>query len=186
MAWVSTNDSIGLKDLIGVDTIAPGTGTLPGTPFWPFLGATVTGYETSTSTIGIASGGEFIYLAIPASTTIAAGTIVTWNPSYQVAAMPTTSGNSGRPVAVAIQPITSSTSVQYAWFQRQGRVAVLKTAVTVPSDSRLFVSGTAGRFYVTASAGKQIIGARTVNAASITSTTSTVLVYIDRPTIQGV
>jgi hypothetical protein len=100
--------------------------------------------------------------------------------------MPTSSGNTARPVAVAINAITSdANNVQYAWFQIQGRAAVLKTAVTVPTNSRLFISGTAGRFHLAASAGKTIVGARTANAASVTSTTSTVLVDLYRPVLQG-
>ena len=62
---------------------------------------------------------------------------------------------------------------------------MLKTAIQVTLDSAIYISATAGRFYLTASAGSQVVGARTVNATTITTTTSTVLVQIDDPKMQG-
>ena len=132
--------------------------------------------------------GVAIYLAIPTSTAIAAGTLVYGNASLNAVAVPavSTSKKTGRSVYVALAAVASDASnIQYAWFLKKGITAVLKTAVTVPADSAVYISTTAGRFYLTASAGAQVLGARTANAASVTSTTSTVLVQINEPKLQG-
>ncbi len=186
MAYINTTPRAGIPDIIGVQKAPYSIGItgLPTSPLETFLGQIVTGCDNAAT---INAGGEFIYLAVATSTAIPLGTIVVWDASnYRATAMPTSSGNTARPVAVAINAITSdANNVQYAWFQIQGRAAVLKTAVTVPTNSRLFISGTAGRFHLAASAGKTIVGARTANAASVTSTTSTVLVDLYRPVLQG-
>jgi hypothetical protein len=61
---------------------------------------------------------------------------------------------------------------------------IKKTAVAVPPATGLWLSGTAGRFYVTASTGKGIVGARSANLATIASGTSTVTCLINRPSIE--
>lgn len=146
---------------------------------------------------------ELVYMAMPTSTTLPAGTIVTKvatnltnvptptlgnvtvaNGSVATA-MPTSAGNTGQPVYVVINALASSATRQFGWVMKYGQYPVLKTAVTVPAGSRCFISGTAGRFYVTASAGKTLQGMRTANTASVTSTTSTVLCNIANPMIQG-
>ncbi len=96
-----------------------------------------------------------------------------------------TSKNTGHQVAAANTTFASVTPVQYAWFQIQGQTSVLKTAVTVSPDSVVYASATAGRIKVLTSAGGQITGMRTANAATVTSTTSTVTVYMNRPAMQG-
>lgn len=132
--------------------------------------------------------GTAVYLAVPVSTAIAAGIIVYANASQNAVALPanSTSKKTGRNVYVALNAVTSDASnVQYTWFLKKGVTAVLKTAIQVTLDQPLYISATAGRFYLTASAGAQILGARTVNATTITTTTSTVLVQIDNPVVQG-
>ena len=97
-----------------------------------------------------------------------------------------TSKKTGRSVYVALAAVTSDASnIQYAWFLKKGITAVLKTAIQVTLDSAVYISATAGRFYLTASAGAQILGARTANTTTITTTTSTVLVQINEPKMQG-
>ena len=146
---------------------------------------------------------ELVYMAMPTSTALAVGTIVTKvatsltnvptlnlgnvtvaNGSVATA-MPTGAANTAQAVYVVINPLSSSATRQFGWVLKYGQFPVLKTAVTVPSGSRCFISGTAGRFYVTASAGKTLQGMRTANTASVTSTTSTVLCNITNPMIQG-
>ena len=171
MAYKSVDTYVGSQDLATVDTIQ----RVP-------LGTEI---KCVDPTYG---EGKAVYLAIPTSTAIAAGTIVYANASMQATAAPavSTSKKTGRNVYVALAAVSSNaSSVQYAWYLKKGITAVLKTAVTVAADQAVYISTTAGRFYLTASAGAQIVGARTANAASVTSTTSTVLVQIDNPRIQG-
>lgn len=193
--WSSTTQLIGDIDIGSVSTDAPGVGpgaglnTLttsiaPRTIFQPSLGQIVQAWEP---TLGY---GEFIYLAIPTSTAVPLGTLVTFFTgslaNYTVAVMPTTA-KGGEPGAVCISNtvgatggITSNTtSIQYAWFQLVGLAQTLKTAVIHTLNGRVFVSGTAGRVMVTSAVGTELIGARF--ASSNSATISCALVWFDRP-----
>lgn len=181
MAYVFNSTTLGCPDVTIVTTIAPGVANLPSNVLEPQLGEIRTAWDT---TNGFA---EFIYLKIPTSTTLALGNLIQWTAGYSVAILPilSTSKNTGHQVAVCPVAISSSTSVQYGWFQISGQCPVLKTAVTVSPDSVVYASATTGRVKVLTSAGGQITGLRTANAATITSTTSTVLCYMNRPAMQG-
>jgi hypothetical protein len=182
MTYYFSDNVIGAAtDITALTTTAPGITGLPSVTYEPQLGEIRKAYDT---TLGAA---EFIYLKVPASTTLSAGNLVQWTSGYAVASLPVlaTSKNTGHQVAVCPAAIASSTSVQYGWFQIQGQATVLKTAVTVSPDSVVYASGTAGRFKVLTSAGGQITGLRTANAATVTSTTSTVTCYLNRPAMQG-
>jgi hypothetical protein len=181
MAYISSQSRLGLVDLTTITTIAPGVGALPSMTPEPVLGEIVTGWDTT-----LASAAEFIYLKIPASTTLSVGHLVQWTGTdYSVAILPigSTAKNTLAPLAVANVAVASSTSVQYGWFQIQGIASVLKTAVATTANVVIYASATTGRFKVLASAGQQILGARVLNA--VTSTTSTALVYLHRPQMQG-
>lgn len=174
--WTAVNGQIGVVDLFTVDAVAPGPENLVGTngsARWPQLGSVVDGYHT---TYG---GGQFIYLL--GNTAITAGVTVQWNYQYQATAVASTA-NSGRAIAVSLGTVTGT---QYGWFQIQGQAIMLKTAVAISPDSRVWLSGTAGRVFATATSGKQVLGARTVNAATVVSATSTILVSIQTPFVQG-
>ena len=166
------------------------TTVLPNPIYEPTLGEIVQAWEP---TLGFA---EFILLRIPTSTAIPVGTIVQWDEQYQVSAA-VTAGKTGAPLAVSVSSCTitngnpvpiqdgsgiasNSTNAMYAWFQITGRAWTLKTAVQVTPAAAIYASGTAGRFYVTASTGKGYIGARAAPATT-TSTQSTALVYLNRP-----
>ena len=211
--WAFIDPVIGSLDIGLVSTDAPGPGPvatglqnvatsiLPRPIFQPQLGQIMRGYEP---TLGF---GEFIYLAVPVSTAVPLGTVVSWEfgPSgtqYSVVTMPAgaTSKNTGAPCAVCIAStvansgagITSNaSSVQYAWFQLGGATQVLKTAVQVApvateQSAGVYMSATAGRIYITSSTGKQILGARLGNQTTVTSTASCVLVYLNgRPMLEG-
>lgn len=181
MTYAYTAQTLGAGDITVVTTIAPGVANLPSLILEPQIGEIRVGTDL---TLG---NGEFIYLKIPASTTLAVGNLVTWTAGYAAVLLPAlaTSKNSLSPLAVAMVAVASSTSIQYGWFQIQGQATVLKTAVTVSPNSVIYASATAGRFKVLTSAGGQILGAKTANAATVTSTTSTVLVFLNRPQIQG-
>lgn len=125
--------------------------------------------------------GEFIYLLGVGSTVV--GSLVTYNATtYQTALSPTNATTDSVPVAVAMSANVAS---QYGWYQIGGLAVVKKTAVAVSPQVALFLSGTAGRVYVTASSGKGIVGMRSANLASVTSTTSTVVAAINRPAIEA-
>lgn len=181
MAYSASTARLGIVDLNAVVTTlgSPGIGNLPSVTTEPQLGEIVTGWDTSLG------GGEFIFLAVPTTTVIAAGSMVNWDANYRVALLPTTV-KTGLSVGVAIAAFASNAALQYGWFQIQGKATTLKTAVTVSPNSAVFITTTTtGRVQNVSSTGRQIIGARTANTATVTSTTSTVLVFLNRSAVQG-
>jgi hypothetical protein len=140
------------------------------------LGQIVRGYD---STYG---EGEFIYLLGVASTEV--GFMVLYNATtYQTALLTVANGkNKGLPVAVAMSANVASS---YGWYQIQGNAVIKKTTVATTPQVPIYISATAGRFKVLTSAGQQIVGAQTANLTTVVSTTSTVVVTINRPFAQG-
>jgi hypothetical protein len=131
----------------------------------------------------IAGGAEFIFLKIPTSTTVTPGLFYTWDGAYNVTVASTTN-TSGRPLALAINTVSSNaSSAQGTWFQVQGLGVALKSSFisNVQPNVALYISGTAGRVRTTASTLKSIIGIRSGNTVTVASTTSTLLVYLNRP-----
>lgn len=126
--------------------------------------------------------GEFIYLLGVGSTTI--GDWVTYNATtYQTALGTTTnSENKGVPVAIAMSANVASA---YGWYQISGNAVMKKTGVAVTPQVPIFISATAGKIKVLASSGQQILGAMTANLTTVVTTTSTVVVTINRPHSQG-
>ena len=126
--------------------------------------------------------GEFIYLLGVASTVV--GSVVKYNTTtYQTALLSVANGkNKGLPVAVAMSANVAS---QYGWYQIGGNAVIKKTTVAVSPGVPIFISATDGRIKVLASAGQQILGAQTANLATVVTTTSTVVVNINRPHTQG-
>ena len=110
------------------------------------------------------------------------GSLVTYNATtYQTVLVPNT-GNQAAPVAVAMSANLAGT---FGWYQIEGNAVVKKTAVAVSPQVTLFLSATAGRVKVLASAGLQVLGARSANLATIAATVSTVTVTLNRPHLQG-
>lgn len=124
--------------------------------------------------------GEFIYLLGVISTV--AGSLVKYNATSYLTVLVTNTVVQACPVAVSM---SANVATQYGWYQISGLAVVKKTNVAVSPQVTLFISGTAGRVKVIASAGLQIVGARSANLASVTTTTSTVIVNIDRPHLQS-
>lgn len=181
MTFYFSAPTIGAPDVTVVTTIAPGIANLPSTILEPQIGEIRNAWDT---TLGWA---EFIYLKIPASTTLAAGNLVTWTGGFSAAILPVlaTCKNTLSPVAVAPVAVASSTSIQYGWFQISGQATVLKTAVAAPPNVVVYASGTTGRIKILTSAGGQILGMRTANTSTVTSTTSSVTCLLNRPQLQG-
>lgn len=124
--------------------------------------------------------GEFIYLLGVASTVV--GSLVRYNATTWQTTLLTNTANQTCPVAVAMSANVAS---QYGWYQVSGNAVIKKTGVAVTPQVPIFISATAGRVKVLASAGLQILGARTANLTTVVTTTSTVVVTIDRPCAQG-
>ena len=124
--------------------------------------------------------GEFILLLGVASTVV--GSLVTYNATTYQTALSPNSANQAGPVAVAM---AATTAGLFGWYQIGGLAVIKKTAVAVNPQVAIFQSATTGRVMPTAASGKQILGARSANLATVASGTSTVTVLIDRPHMQG-
>lgn len=124
--------------------------------------------------------GEFIYLLGVASTV--EGSLVKYNATTYQTVLATNTANQAVPVAVSMSANVAS---QYGWYQIEGNAVIKKTTVAVTPQVKLYLSTTAGRVKVLASAGLEILGARTANLTTVVTTTSTVVVTINRPHLQG-
>ena len=165
MAWtISSNGPLGTN---GIETTNTTQGEIP-------LGTIV---KAKDPTYG---EGEFIYLLGVASTVV--GSLVKYNATTYQTALVTNTANQDVPVAVAM---SANVAGQYGWYQISGLATVKKTAVTVTPQVTVFLSSTAGRVKVVASAGLQVVGARSANLTTVTSTTSTVVLCINRPHLQS-
>ena len=123
--------------------------------------------------------GEFIYL--PGVAALAIGTAVTYDIGAAVVTVLANTANQGKPVAIAITANTSSTA--FGWYQIGGQAVALTTGTVADADP-LFVSGTAGTLFHTATAGKQLLNAQASSANGAAGTNLT-FITIDRPFMQG-
>ena len=166
MAYTPASSIIGLQAIATVSSTAQiATGTV---------------IRAIDSTLG---GGEFIYL--PTIASVVVGSLVNYRMSasgvYTTAMNPNTA-NQASPVAVAMCAGVAST---YGWFQIEGNAVIKKTAVKVSPNVALFQSATTGRVTSAVATGKQILGIRSGNTATVASATSTINVTINRPHNQG-
>lgn len=126
-------------------------------------------------------GAEFIYLKGVVNTVV--GSLVSYDPVAGTTVLaPNTGVSLGDPCAVAMSANVAS---QYGWYCVQGVVPVKKPAVKALPQSLIYLSTTAGRVRTSAYSGRNVLGAKTVNTTTITTTTSTVNVLISRPHFQG-
>lgn len=123
--------------------------------------------------------GEFILLKGVASTVV--GSMVTWDGTTYATTLAATTANQGRPVAFAMAANTSSSV--FSWYQIGGTCVASKSAVAIAATVALGVNST-GKVGNVAS-GKQVLGARTANAATVASATTTITVVVNRPHLQG-
>lgn len=189
--FVDKGYSIGIPDVnavytagsLGAPWVSSTNNDLPSVTIESQLGQIVTAQDTSSQTTG--GGGEFIFVAVPTSTTMTVGLLYSWTGDYKIVVVSgTVSISGGFPIGLAINTVSSNTtSVQYTWLQIQGRGTVLKTAVQVLPNVPVYASATAGRIKVLGSAFRGIIGMRSANLTTVTSTTSSVLVYMQRPAV---
>lgn len=163
MAFVPTDNQLGIQPIAV-------TSTVKNHP----LGTIVKAYD---NTLGM---GEFIYLLGAGSTL--AGLVYSYNATtFQTVVLPSTA-NLGTPIAIAM---SANVATQYGWYQIEGLATVLKSAVAVTPQAKVYISGTSGRLMPTSASGKQVLGAKWANLATVTSTTSTATALVSRPTCQG-
>lgn len=126
--------------------------------------------------------GEFIYLKGVTSTVV--GAMVTYAATtHQTALSPDTAGI-GSSFAFAMAATTAT--AKYGWYQIEGLTVAKKTNVSWEPQKAVYQSGTTGRVMDTVASGKQVAGARSANLATVTTTTSTVVLMINRPHNTGV
>jgi hypothetical protein len=134
------------------------------------LGTIIRAYD---ATLG---EGEFIYLEGVASTVV--GTLVTYNNlAGTTTFVPNTAGQNA-PVAVAM---SANVANQFGWYQIAGVATISKTATKVSPGVVLSISATAGSVAGGCVAGKKVINAVSVNAATVASGVATIQAQIDRP-----
>lgn len=175
MAYSFTENRTGMLQIANTDagvTMPNGTSAIPTPP--ATLGMVVRAFDPTYGE------GEFIMLVGVANTVV--GSLVTYNTTtYQTALSPNTA-NLAQPVAVAM---SANGAASFGWYQIGGLAVIKKTAVAVNAGVAVYQSATTGRIMPTAASGKQLLGARSANLATIASTVSTVVVSINRPHMQG-
>jgi len=174
MAYTFDEPKLGLLQINQVDsgeTTAGGT-TIPTGP--NKLGMIVRAFDPTYGE------GEFILLKGVASTAV--GSLVTWDGTTYATTLCATTANQARPVAVSMAANTSAST--YSWYQIAGTaVAARTTGVKLNPTVAIGVTST-GKVGASAS-GKEILGARSANAATVASATATVTVVLNRPHLQG-
>lgn len=180
MAYTFAENQSGLLQIANIDTgvtspsgVSSGSATVIPTP--PnVLGKIV---RADDPTYG---EGEFILLLGVAATEV--GLVVKYNATTYQTVVATNTANQDVPVAVAMSANLAGT---FGWYQIAGNAVVKKTAVAVTPQVTVFLSATAGRVKVLASAGLQVVAARSANLTTIAAGTSTVTVTINRPHLQS-
>lgn len=127
--------------------------------------------------------GEFIFLLGVASTAV--GSLVIYDSAtYQTTLCPSTA-NLARPVAVAMAATTATT---WGWYQIAGSATVLKqTNHQIAANLAVGISSSAGKIVASSSAGagKEIESARKTTTGTASSASTTCVIVIDRPHMQG-
>jgi hypothetical protein len=174
MAYTFDEPRLGLQQIAQVnDTVVTAGGTTIVAPP-AVLGSIVRAFDP------VFGEGEFILLLGVASTVV--GSVVRYNATTYQTTLVVNTAVQDVPVAVAMSACVAG---QYGWYQIAGNAVIKKTAVTVAPNVTLFLSATAGRVKVLASAGLQVVAARSANLTTVTSTTSTITVTINRPHLQS-
>ena len=184
MAYTFDEPRLGLLQISGID---PGVQTAQSTSDTSIT----TTIPTPPNVLGMVvrakdpTYGEGEFILLPGVANLVVGNMVTYNLATLLPVLSANTPNLAQPVAIAMAANTSTTT--FSWYQISGLAVVKKTAVKVdPAGTRrLYQSATTGRVMQTSAAGKCILGMASSNAATVTSTTSTVVVSIDRPHYQG-
>ena len=175
MAYSFTENRAGLLQIANTDagaTMANGSSAIPTLP--ATLGMVCRAFDPTYGE------GEFILLVGVANTVV--GSLVSYNASTYQTALSANTANQATPVAVAM---SANLAASFGWYQIGGLAVVKKTAVATSPQVAVYQSATTGRIMATAASGKQLLGARSANLATVASTVSTVIVSINRPHLQG-
>lgn len=178
MAYTFDEPRLGLLQIANTDAgiTPPNQATVIPTP--PnILGGMVRAFDP---TLG---EGEFILLLGVAGTAV--GALVIYDATtYQTTLCPSTA-NLARPVAVAMSANLAAT---FGWYQIAGSATVLKqTNHQIAANLAVGISSSAGKIVASSSAGagKEIEGARKTATGTVASATTTCVIVIARPTMQG-
>jgi hypothetical protein len=175
MAYSFVENRVGLPAVTDIDsgvTMPNGTSAIPTPP--ATLGMVARAFDP------VYGEGEFILLVGVASTEV--GSLVSYNASTYQTALAANTANLAGPVAVAMSANLAGT---FGWYQIGGLAVMKKTAVAVSPQVAIYQSATTGRVMPTVATGKQLLGARAANLATVASGVSTVIVSINRPHKQG-
>ena len=174
MAYTFDDNKAGLLQIANTDsgvTMANGTSAIPTPP--AVLGQVERAFDP---TYG---AGEFILLVGVASTAI--GSLVTYDGTTYQTTLAAVTSNQARPVAVAM---SANTAGLFGWYQIEGTAVVSKSSSSNFAATVALGIKSVGKVGATSS-GKEILGARTANAATVASATTTVTVVMNRPHLQG-
>jgi hypothetical protein len=176
MAYVFDEPKLGLLQInqtdAGVTSPGDGVTVIPTPP--NKLGMIVRAFDPTYGE------GEFILLKGVASTAI--GSVVTWDGTTYATTLAAPTANQARPVAVSMAANTSASV--YSWYQIAGTaVAARTTGVKLSPTVAVGVIST-GKIAASAT-GKEVLAARSANAATVASATTTVTVVLNRPHLQG-
>lgn len=174
MAYTFDDNKAGLLQIANTDsgvTMANGTSAIPTPP--AVLGQVERAFDP---TYG---AGEFILLVGVASTAI--GSLVTYDGTTYQTTLAAVTSNQARPVAVAMSACTAGL---FGWYQIEGTAVVSKSTSSNFAATVALGIKSVGKVGATSS-GKEILGARTANTATVASATTTVTVVMNRPHLQG-
>jgi len=174
MAYTFDDNKAGLLQIANTDagaTMPNGTSAIPTPP--AVLGQVERAFDP---TYG---AGEFILLVGVANTAV--GSLVTYDGTTYQTTLAATTANQARPVAVAM---SANGAGSFGWYQIEGTAVVTKTTAAKVNPTVAIGVVSTGKVGASAS-GKEILGARSANAATVASATTTVNVVINRPHLQG-
>lgn len=180
MPYTFDEPKLGLQQVDQIDdgvlspaSVSNGSTTLIPTP--PYvLGQIVRGFDP------VFGEGEFILLKGVAGTTV--GSVVTYNGTTYETALAAVTNNQARPVAISMAANTSAT--RFSWYQIAGTAVAARTTGVALAPTVAIGVTSAGKVALTSS-GKEILGARSANTATVPSATATVSIVINRPHLQG-
>lgn len=182
MAYTICNPQAGWMPITATDAgvIPPNnfntgsTTTIPNPPMYP--GMIVTAQDPTYGT------GEFILLKGVSSLTV--GLMVTYSATTFVTTLSPNTAGIGNSFAWAMSANTDNTA--WSWFQIGGLVVAKKTNVSWEPQKAVYQSATTGRVMDTVASGKQVVGAFSANLTTVTATTSTIVLQVNRPHNTGV
>lgn len=180
MAYTFNEPRLGVLQFDQIDTgvtspsgVSSGsTSVIPTPPY--VLGQIVRGFDP------VYGEGEFILLKGVASTAV--GSVVTYDGTTYATALAPATANQARPVAISMAANTSAST--FSWYQIAGTAIAARTT-GVRLNPTVAIGVTSAGKVAASSSGKEILAARSANAATVASATATVAIVINRPHMQG-